>query len=279
MSKIYRSLLLLFFVFTSVIAIAQTKEVTGKVTDTEGAPIAGATIRVVGGRAGTATDANGNFKFTILNNIEQLTINAVGYIQQTVALTGSPLTVTLTRGGEDVAAGDEVVVVGYGTQRKMDVTSSISKVSGGEISNLSTPSFDNQLSGRAAGVQVIQPSGVLGATPTFRIRGISSLTGGTQPLFVIDGVPMTSGDISQGYVAINAMSDINPDDIESIDILKDGAATAVYGSRAANGVVLITTIQTFRKSRECLVSQISTMNISLAKVQKLCFHCYTKELI
>lgn len=143
---------------------------------------------------------------------------------------------------------DEVVVVGYGTQRKRDVTSSIAKVGGEELSNLAAASFDTQLAGRAAGVQVSTPSGVLGAGPQFKVRGMSTISSSSQPLFIVDGMPIATGDNGDGktglgqlYASFNAMSDINPNDIESIEILKDGAATAIYGSRAANGVVLVTT--------------------------------------
>lgn len=148
----------------------------------------------------------------------------------------------------DTETLDEVVVVGYGVQRKKDVTSAISKVGGEDISNLASPSFDTQLAGRAAGVQVTTPNGVLGSGPQFKIRGMSTISSSSQPLFIIDGMPMATGSNGDGekgmgqlYSSYNAMSDINPNDIESIEILKDGAATAIYGSRAANGVVLITT--------------------------------------
>lgn len=217
------------------IMMAQT-QVRGTIVDEAGIPIIGATVQVKGTAQGTVTDLDGRFTLSTPSN-GTLVISYVGLKTQEIPVS-STVNVTLL---PDTELLEEVVVVGYGTQRKKDVTSSISKVNGEAISNLATPSFDNQLAGRAAGVQVIQPSGILGATPTFRVRGISSLTGGTQPLVIVDGVPMTSGDISMGYVAVNAMADINPEDIASIDILKDGAATAVYGSRAANGVILITT--------------------------------------
>ncbi|MFA5649274.1 MAG: TonB-dependent receptor, partial [Bacteroidales bacterium] len=179
------------------------------------------------------------YSLSVPQNATTLIYTFLGFKNQEIVIGGRTVINVVLE--SDMLTMDEIVVVGYGTQRKRDVTSSISKISGEGIANLSTPSFDNQLAGRAAGVQVIQPSGLLGAAPTFRVRGISSLTGGTQPLMIVDGVPMTSGDISQGYVSINAMTDINPEDIASIEILKDGAATAIYGSRAANGVVLITT--------------------------------------
>ena len=136
---------------------------------------------------------------------------------------------------------DEVVVVGYGTQKKSDVTSSVTAVKGEAIANLNTPTFEAQLAGRASGVQVVNNSGEIGRAPVVRIRGVNSITSGTSPLYVVDGVPMISGDTGGGNTAANALGDLNPADIETMTVLKDGAATAIYGSRAANGVILITT--------------------------------------
>lgn len=135
---------------------------------------------------------------------------------------------------------EEVVVIGYGKQKRSQITSSISKVSGDDIKGLVTPSFESQLAGRSSGVQVTTQTGIVGAAPRIIIRGISSINSNTQPLYVVDGMPIYSGDLG-GYADANALGDINPNDIESFEILKDGAATAIYGSRAANGVVLITT--------------------------------------
>lgn len=136
---------------------------------------------------------------------------------------------------------EEVVVVGYGTQKKADVTSSIATVKGSDIANLNTPTFEAQLAGRASGVQVVSSSGDIGRAPTVRIRGVNTISSGTSPLYVVDGVPIFAGDTGGGNTYTNALADINPSDIESMTVLKDGAATAIYGSRAANGVVLITT--------------------------------------
>lgn len=136
---------------------------------------------------------------------------------------------------------DEVVVVGYGSQKKSDVTSSVSTVKGSDIANLNTPTFEAQLAGRSSGVQVVSSSGDIGRAPTVRIRGVNSITSGTAPLYVVDGVPIFAGDTGGGNTFTNALADINPSDIETMTVLKDGAATAIYGSRAANGVVLITT--------------------------------------
>jgi TonB-linked SusC/RagA family outer membrane protein len=135
---------------------------------------------------------------------------------------------------------DEVVVVGYGTQKKREITGSISQIKGESIKGLVTQSFDQQLAGRAAGVQITQNSGLIGATPRIRIRGVNSINSSTYPLIVVDGLPVQTGDLG-GYAANNALADINPNDIESFEILKDGAASAIYGSRASNGVILITT--------------------------------------
>lgn len=137
---------------------------------------------------------------------------------------------------------DELVVVGYGVQRKKDVTSSISQIKGDDILENASSSFIQQLAGRASGVQVTT-SGLIGAPPKVIIRGVNSISSGTSPLYVINGVPVTSGGLGGSYTNNNAMADINPADIESFEILKDGAATAIYGSRAANGVILITTKQ------------------------------------
>lgn len=173
------------------------------------------------------------------SSAKTLVVSYVGMKTQDVAIKPS-LKIILQSDSQNL---DEIVVVGYGTQKKKDLTSSIAKVGGEDIGNLATASFDNQLAGRAAGVQVISPSGVLGSTPTYRVRGLSTISSNDQPLIIIDGMPVVSGNMSEdlAYVSTNAMSDINPNDIESIEILKDGAATAIYGSRAANGVVLITT--------------------------------------
>lgn len=159
---------------------------------------------------------------------------------------------------------DEVVVIGYGTQRRSDVTSSVSTVKGEAISNLNTPTFEAQLAGRSSGVQVVSSTGDIGRAPTVRIRGANSITSGTSPLYVIDGVPMFSGDTGGGNTYANALGDINPADIETMTVLKDGAATAIYGSRAANGVILITT----KKGRSGRFTATYNNQFSIANVVK-----------
>jgi TonB-linked SusC/RagA family outer membrane protein len=234
-----RVLVLLACLFASfTLAMGQTRRVTGTVVDEAGAPIIGASVLVKGTNTGTITDVEGNFVLAAVpTSANTLVVSFVGFSTQEVAISNN-MTVIMAADNEML---DEVIVVGYGTQRKKDVTSSIARVGGDEIANLVSSSFDTQLAGRAAGVQVISPNGILGSTPTYRIRGIATVNSGTQPLIVVDGLPVASGNISEGSVGYNAMSDINPNDIESVEILKDGAATAIYGSRAANGVVLITT--------------------------------------
>lgn len=159
---------------------------------------------------------------------------------------------------------EEVVMVGYGTQKKTDVTSSVSTVKGDAIANLNTPTFEAQLAGRSSGVQVVNNSGEIGRAPAVRIRGINSITSGTAPLYVVDGVPIFSGDTGGGNTAANALADINPADIETMTVLKDGAATAIYGSRAANGVILITT----KKGKSGRFSVTYNNQFSIANVVK-----------
>lgn len=237
---------LLLCLFASIaFATAQTTKVTGTVisADDDG-PIIGASIVVAGTTTGTVTDYNGAFTLDVPTSAKKLIISYIGMKSVEVAI--KPIIkVTMESDSQNL---EEIVVVGYGTQKKKDVTSSIAKVGGEDLSNLVAPSFDTQLAGRAAGVQVTTPNGVLGSGPQFKIRGMSTISSSSQPLFIVDGMPISTGDNADGktglgqlYANYNSMSDINPNDIESVEILKDGAATAIYGSRAANGVVLITT--------------------------------------
>ena len=230
----------LFFLLLSQVW-AQTQAISGKVTDTStGQGLPGVTVLVKGTSAGTSTDVNGNYSITPPAGGTSLTFSFIGYTTiERVIGNNTSINVTLTADANQL---DEVVVVGYGTQQKRDVTSSISQVKGTEIANLATPSFAQQLAGRATGVQVVQSSGILGAPPVIRVRGVNSISSNSSPLVVIDGVPVFSGNLGS-YAPNNALADINPNDIESFEILKDGAATAIYGSRASNGVILVTTKQ------------------------------------
>lgn len=239
-----RKLLLLSFVMVLGLlqqAYAQSRTVSGKVTDqgtSQGLP--GVAVIVKGTNVGTTTGLDGTYSINVPENGKTLVFRFIGYqvIEREIGNAGA-INVALP---VDTKTLEEVVVVGYGTQQKKDVTSSIAQVKGSEIANLASPSFDQQLAGRAAGVQIQQSSGLLGAPPAIRVRGVNSITGSTSPLIVVDGVPVFSGNLG-GFTSANALGDINPNDIESFEILKDGAATAIYGSRASNGVILITTKQ------------------------------------
>lgn len=216
-------------------SFAQEKTVSGVVSDATG-PIPGANVVVKGTKNGVQTDFDG--KYAIKAKVgDVLMITFVG-MQDATAKVGASNTINVKMQGGNTL--DEVVVVGYGTQKKREITGSISQIKGESIKGLVTQSFDQQLAGRAAGVQITQNSGLIGATPRIRIRGVNSINSSTYPLIVVDGLPVQTGDLG-GYAANNALADINPNDIESFEILKDGAASAIYGSRASNGVILITT--------------------------------------
>ncbi|MCU7693593.1 SusC/RagA family TonB-linked outer membrane protein [Haoranjiania flava] len=248
MSKIFKGLIVLLLVFTVSASMAQTKEVTGKVTDVEGAPVAGATVRVVGGRAGTATDANGEFKFNVLNQIQAVTVSALGYQEKTVSLTGGFLNINLVRGEAATEAGSEVVVTALGVTRdKKSLGYATQTIKGNELNQAANTSLSGAIQGKTAGVEIKPSSGMPGASSVITIRGARSFTGNNSPLYVIDGLPVSStSDISTGNSVTgtdyaNRGIDINPNDIENIEILKGQAASALYGLRASNGVIVITT--------------------------------------
>jgi TonB-linked SusC/RagA family outer membrane protein len=217
-------------------SFAQERTVSGKVSDKTGV-IPGVNVVVKGSKANTQTDFDGSYSIKAKTG-DVLVFSYVGMNNKQVTV-GSSNTVNVELESE-AQLMNEVVVVGYGVQKRKEVTGSISKIAGKDIANLVTPSFEGVLAGRATGVQVLTNTGLIGAAPKIRIRGIGSISGSTEPLIVVDGIPIYSGDIG-GVSATNGLADINPEDIESFDILKDGAATAIYGSRAANGVILITT--------------------------------------
>lgn len=237
MKKLLQSLFILLFIASS--AMAQNRTITGTVTSKDdGLPIPGVSVKVKGTNVGVSTGANGKFTLSVPANASSIEISSIGYLSATVTIgSNDVINVSLTTDSKSLG---EIVVLGYGTVSKKDNTASVSKISGGQLTEISVPSFDRALAGKATGVQVITPSGLLGQAPQIRIRGVNSISSGTSPLIVVDGVPSISGNVG-GFTSANALADINQNDIESIDILKDGAATAIYGSRAANGVILITT--------------------------------------
>ncbi|MGC1514219.1 MAG: TonB-dependent receptor plug domain-containing protein, partial [Maribacter sp.] len=232
-----RGILTLLLAFVVHLSFAQEKTVSGVVTDQSGVALPGVSVVEVGTTNGTQTDFDGNYTITVVEG-KSLRFSYIG--QKTITRNvgaGSTVNVQME---EDAQALEEVVVIGYGVQKKKEVTGAISSVDGSDIQGLVTPSFESQIAGRAAGVQVTSSNGIIGESPRIRIRGIASIGSGNDPLYVVDGVPILTGDLG-GVATTNGLGDINPNDIESFDILKDGAATAIYGSRAANGVVLITT--------------------------------------
>ncbi len=218
---------------------AQTKTITGKITDNNAIPLAGASITVKSFNTGTVTDADGSFSLAVAENAKTLIISAIGFESKEVAISGSPISVSLKQGNTQNL--DEVVVVGYGTKIKKDVISSISRVGAKEFNNLPLPSFEQALQGRAAGVFINSGSGKLGQALNIRVRGISSISADQQPFVVVDGVPIVSQALGSNTEPDNPLATINPDDIESIEVLKDAASSAIYGSRASNGVLLVTT--------------------------------------
>lgn len=221
------------------VVFAQDRTVTGKVTSQEdGSSVPGVNVVVKGTTNGTTTDADGNYRIAVPSGSNILVFSFIGLTTQEVSV-GDRSTVDVGMTA-DVTQLSEVVVVGYGTQEKRTITSAISTVKGSDIALVPVQSFDQAMIGKAAGMQVTVTSGLVGTAPQVRIRGVNSLTSGQSPLYVIDGVPALSGNQS-GVASGNPLGDVNPSDIESIEVLKDGAATAIYGSRAANGVVLITT--------------------------------------
>lgn len=208
--------------------IIQETIINGVITDSEGLPLPGANILEKGTTNGTQTDFDGNFSLSVTDQDAVIIVSYIGFTPQQVSVNGKvTLAITLQ---EDAASLDEVVVVGYGTQKASEITGSISTVKSSEIADLPVGQITQKLQGKVSGVQISQTTGTPGGALNVRIRGASSINGGTTPLYVVDGYPI-SGDLSS----------INSNEIESISILKDAASASLYGSRAAAGVVLITT--------------------------------------
>ena len=236
-----RKVLLLFFCAVFALVAhdlrAQDRTITGAVAGSDGGSIPGVTVIVKGGKQGTSTDSEGRYSLSVPASATTLVFSFVGYDSRvgSESVINASLKVNTT-------GLDEVVVVGYGTQSRRDLTGNVASISGKEISTAPIQSFDQALQGRASGVNITTPNGVLNNPPVIRIRGVNSITLSSSPLFVIDGIPAFSGNSSAvGSVPNNPLGNVNPNDIESIEVLKDASATAIYGSRAAGGVILVTT--------------------------------------
>ena len=219
---------------------AQNRQVSGKVTSaSNGSPIAGVSVRVSGTSSSTQTAGDGTYNIQVPDNNGTLSFSYIGYTSAELSIGNrSVINVQLLPDEESL---EEVVVTGYMVTSKRDFTGSTSKVSGEAIADRPLQSFTQGLTGQATGVNIIQPSGILNNPPVVRVRGLSSLSLNSFPLVVVDGIPIATGDASSNAAANNPLSDINPEDIETMDILKDAASTAIYGSRGAAGVLLITT--------------------------------------
>jgi TonB-dependent starch-binding outer membrane protein SusC len=242
MIKIKKKIIGTFCLIVSFIAcsMAQNVTITGKVrSGDDKQTIPGAIVQLTGSTTGVQTDMDGNYSITVPADSKSLTFSFMGYLSQKIPINGKQtIDVTLELDRKQL---NEVVAVGYGVQNKKEVTGSIATIKGSAIRDLPVQSFDQGLAGKAAGVNITIPNGVLNNPPVIRIRGYNSITSSSYPLIVVDGVPMSTGNLSPNSSSSNPLGDINPDDIESIDVLKDASATAIYGSRAANGVMIITT--------------------------------------
>jgi TonB-linked SusC/RagA family outer membrane protein len=233
--KGFRNLLLMFMMLTFAGFTHAQLIQKGVVTDKKsGEPIIGANIIVKGSTTGTITDIDGKFTLQLPNNNAVLVVKYVGYTD--LEIQASPATELIISMSENVQQIEELVVVGYGVQKKMDVSASISTISTKDLKGVPVTSSESLLQGRAAGVQVANNSGAPGSTVSVKIRGVVT-TGDSEPLYVVDGMPMAAGGGDNKF----GINSLNPNDIESIQILKDASSAAIYGSRGSNGVVLITT--------------------------------------
>ncbi|MBB6498385.1 TonB-dependent receptor [Pedobacter cryoconitis] len=226
--------------------------VRGKVLDNKGLPLIGVTVKIKGLSVGAVTDNLGNFIIHANNSSDILVFSYTGFVSQEVQV-GEQTVVNIVL-LESVKSLDNIVVIGYGTQKRGDLNGAVSSISAKDIANVPQTSIDQMLQGKAAGLTITQNSGAPGSSTSVHIRGITSLSGSNEPLYVIDGVPV-SGDatnfgtsknsplqsINNDQTAVSPLSLINPNDIESVDVLKDASAAAIYGSRASNGVIIITT--------------------------------------
>ncbi|WP_117881620.1 SusC/RagA family TonB-linked outer membrane protein [Aureibaculum luteum] len=254
--NVNRYYLLLLFGLLSQLIIAQST-ISGVVSDSNGAPLPGVNIIEKGTLNGVSSDFDGNYQISV-NKGTTLVYSFIGFKTQEISINGkSTIDITLE---EDSNNLDEVVIIGYGSQKRSDINSAVSSVSSDDLKDLKQVSLDQMLQGKAAGVSVTSNSGAPGGAASIRIRGTTSLTGTNEPLYIIDGVPI-SGDATgkstsgqplvgkdgfsstggNGNNAVSPLSMINPNDIASVDILKDASATSIYGSRGANGVIIITT--------------------------------------
>ena len=263
-------LVYLLLIFPTIL-FAQSKEIIGTVLDENNMPLPGASVLVKGLTIGASTDFDGAFSLNVPETVKTLVVSYLGYITKEFVI-GNKITFNIQL-EIDTNALDEVVVVGYGTQRKSDITGSVTSVKVDNVAAAQNSTVDALLQGRAAGVQVTQNAGSPGSGVSVKIRGASSLRGNNEPLYVVDGVIISSAgedaanasaDVNSLEETQNGLNGINPRDIESMEVLKDASATAIYGSRGANGVILITT----KKGKSGKTSIQAYVNTSVSEISE-----------
>jgi TonB-dependent SusC/RagA subfamily outer membrane receptor len=236
-----RKLFLLIMLSTAWYASSFAQNIVkGRVTDSRnGLALGGVTVRVKEGSKAVQTKDDGTFEISLDSKQKILVFSYIGYAPEEVSV-GSRTNSSVLLSTEDRKL-QEGVVVAYGSQDRTKITGSVAKVDGKEFENIPMTSVDQMLQGKVAGLQSVAPSGQPGGIQEIRIRGIGSINASSEPLYVIDGIPANTGDFSRNTTTSNALAGLNPNDIESISVLKDASAASLYGSRAANGVILITT--------------------------------------
>ena len=233
MMKFFKQIQILFLLFLSLGVFAQ-QSVSGLITDSSGTPLPGVNVIIQGTNVGVSSDFDGNYQINV-DNGQVLVFSYIGYDSVELTVNGTNQDVKMTESDSEL---DEVVVIGYGTVRKKDLTGAVDLITEKNFAKGSVVSPQQLIRGKVAGVSIVSNSGAPGDDSNVLIRGIGSLNLNSNPLYVVDGIPLDAGGVGGSRSPLNA---INPSDIEAISILKDASATAIYGSRAANGVVLITT--------------------------------------
>lgn len=245
--RLLKAVLPLMFAIYSISAYSQTKQITGSVKDSKGAGIAGASVVIKGARGGTTTNAEGIFRLPVPEATKTLTVSAVGFTTTDVDVSAtSTVEVALVESNNSL---NEVIVVGYGTVKKRDLTGSVSSVTAKDFNRGQINTPEQLLQGKVPGLQITNSSGQPGGLTIVKIRGNNSIRTGNTPLYVVDGIPLDGRtarpDFAPSGVGTTPASDpltfINPNEISDVQVLKDASASAIYGSRGANGVVLITT--------------------------------------
>ncbi len=240
MKQIFSKLFVIVMFLLGVQAAHAQFTATGTITDEAGEALIGATVQVKGTVIGTTTDIDGSFSIQVSSNQATLVISYTGFTDQEVEVSAANPTANVTL-ASSVEQLSEVVVVGYGETRREAITGSVTSLKSEQIEQVPLASVEQALQGNIAGLQSVAGSGQPGANVQIRIRGIGSISASSEPLYVIDGIPVTAGDISRINTTANTMASLNPNDIAQVTVLKDAAATSIYGARGANGVILITT--------------------------------------